>query len=216
MLGKKNKNKEVIEFLKKNPNFFIDQPLVLDQLNFPKFLNINKEKKVISFKDWIINKLRQQKKKLIENAEYNYLTQKKIHIAVTEVLKKKNKKDFFSYINKDLPIYFQLELINIVLSNRPLCEKNNLIFLDIDKAQKIYSSKNHFIMDAVENKIDLYKELKKKIVSNAIFSLDIPKLKSFPLLVFGSNDKHFVSNRAYDLILFFSKIVEYKLQELFK
>ena len=103
-----------------------------------------------------------------------------------------------------------------MLSNKTLCQKNNLIFLDINKAQKIYSSKNHFIMDAVESDIDLYKGLKKKIVSNAIFSLDIPKLKSFPLLVFASNDKHFVSNRAHDLILFFSKIVEFKLKELFK
>lgn len=216
MLGKKIKNKDVIEFLKKNPNFFIEEPLVLEQLNFPKFLNINKEKKVVSFKDWIISKLRQQKKRLIENAEYNYLTQKKIHIAITEVLKKKNKNDFFRYINKDLPIYFQLELINLVVSHKSLCEKNNLIYLDLNKARKIYSSKNHFIMDAVESDIDLYKGLKKKIVSNAIFSLDIPKLKSFPLLVFASNDKHFVSNRAHDLILFFSKIVEFKLKELFK
>ena len=70
-------------------------------------------------------------------------------------------------------------------------------------------------MDAVDDRSILYKNLKKKIHSNAIFSLNIESLNSFPLLIFASADKHFLSNRAYDLILFLSKIIRFKLEKLF-
>ena len=36
-----------------------------------------KVKNVVSFKDWLIENLRGQKKDLINNAKYNYLTLKK-------------------------------------------------------------------------------------------------------------------------------------------
>jgi len=39
-------------------------------------------------------------------------------------------------------------------------------------------------------------------------------LNFLPLLIFASADKHFVSNRAYDLILFLSKIIQFKLGKL--
>ena len=71
-------------------------------------------------------------------------------------------------------------------------------------------------MDAVDDSSGLYNSSNNKIISNAIFSFDKKLLSDFPLLVFGSYDKHFISNRAYDLILFLSSIVEYKLIELNK
>ena len=70
-------------------------------------------------------------------------------------------------------------------------------------------------MDAVDDQKILYKNAKKKIYSNAIFSLDIKSLDFFPLLIFASTDEHFVSNRAYDLILFLSKIIQFKLGKLY-
>jgi hypothetical protein len=69
-------------------------------------------------------------------------------------------------------------------------------------------------MDAVDNKSPIYNKLDKVINSNAIFSLDLSLLKDFPFLFFGSKDKHFVSHRAYDLILFLSIIIQIKLKEL--
>ena len=71
-------------------------------------------------------------------------------------------------------------------------------------------------MDEVDNGTILYKNKKKKIYSNAIFSLNIKSLHFFPLLIFASTDKHFVSNRAYDLILFLSKMIQFKLEKLYK
>ena len=50
--------------------------------------------------------------------------------------------------------------------------------------------------------------------SNAIFSIDPEVFESPLLLVFGSKNDHFLSNKAFDLIYFLSKIIEEKLYGL--
>ena len=212
MLSKKIKIEDIEKFLSENPSFFIEHPQILQSLKFPSLKKNNSiGNKVVSFKDWLINNLRFEKEGLIENAKYNYLTQKKIHQAVISIINKNNLKEFLKYLNIELPKLFHLEIINIVCTKKELSSKYNLIFLEEKEVDKYYRLNNHFIMDAVDDQKILYKNAKKKIYSNAIFSLDIKSLDFFPLLIFASTDKHFVSNRAYDLILFLSKIIQFKL-----
>tara|TARA_B100001540_G_C15521541_1_gene512696 strand:- start:9 stop:659 length:651 start_codon:yes stop_codon:yes gene_type:complete len=216
MLSKKIKIKDIEKFLSENPNFFIEQPQILEGLKFPSLKKNNGlENKVVSFKDWLINNLRFEKEGLIENAKYNYLTQKKIHQAVISIINTNDLKEFFNYLNNELPKLFHLEIVNVVCTKKELSSKYNLIFLEEKEVDKTYRLNNHFIMDAVDDRSILYKNITKKIYSNAIFSLNIKSLKFFPLLIFASTDKHFVSNRAYDLILFLSKIIQFKLRKLY-
>ena len=216
MLGKKIKIEDIEKFLSENPNFFVDKPQILKGLNFPVLKKNNSlGNKVVSFKDWLINNLRFEKEGLIENAKHNYLTQKKIHQAAISIINKNNLIEFFKYLNSELPKLFHLEIVNVVCTKKELSLKYNLIFVEREDVDKNYHLNNHFIMDAVDNQNILYKNSKKKIYSNAVFSLNIDSLSFFPLLIFASNDKHCVSNRAYDLILFLSKIIQFKLGKLF-
>ena len=215
MLGKKIKIKDIEKFLSENPNFFVEQPQVLDGLKFPSLKKSNGlGNKVVSFKDWLINNLRFEKEGLIENAKYNYLTQKKIHQAVISIIQKNNLKEFFNYLNNELPKIFNLEVVNIGCTKKELSSKYNLIFIEEKDIDKNFRLNKHFIMDAVDDRTLLYNNIKKKIYSNALFSLNIKSLDYFPLLIFASVDKHFVSNRAHDLILFLSKVIQYKLEKL--
>ena len=216
MLSKKIKIEDIEKFLSENPSFFIEHPHILQNLKFPSLKKDNSSgNKVVSFKDWLINNLRFEKEGLIENAKYNYLTQKKIHQAVISIINKNNLKEFLKYLNIELPKLFHLEIINIVCTKKELSSKYNLIFLEQKEVDKYYRLNNHFIMDAVDDRKILYKNFKEKIYSNAIFSLNIKSLDFFPLLIFASTDKHFVSNRAYDLILFLSKVIQFKLGKIF-
>ena len=214
MLSKKIKVADVERFLEENPDFFIQNPKILEKLKFDS-LKKDKEKNIISFKDWLIENLKGQKDDLIKNAKHNYLSLKKVHEVILEMVCIKESDLFFSYLNTKMPTFFKLELINLVCIKKSLSDKFNLIFLDADEVNKIYHSKNHLVMDAVAEDSIIFKELKKKVYSNAIFSLDKKITKFFPFLIFGSKDRHFIDNRAYDLILFLSKIIEIKLGEFF-
>ena len=211
MLTKKINKKQVEEFLLRNPDFFCESPNILSKLNFPARKD-DKTRKVISFKDWMINNLKLEKEEIINNAKHNFFTQQKIHKAVINIIEKNKEKDFFYYLNKELPNFFDLSVINLISSNTKLCEDFNLIYLPSEDINKIYNSKNFLLMDAYDSTLGIFDE--EKIYSNAIFSLDDDSLNEKMLIFFGSGDNRFITNRAYDLIFFLSKIIEQKLKEI--
>ena len=99
MIKKKIKDKQVLVFLENNPDFFVENIEILDKINFPidSMKLQNKDKNIITFKDWIIENLKNTQKNIIDNARYNFFTQKKIHKSVVEILKKDNKSEFFDF-----------------------------------------------------------------------------------------------------------------------
>lgn len=214
MIKKKIKKNQILDFLEQNPNFFIENQDILSKINFPLVQRKNNEShKVISFKDWIIFNLKKVQRKIIENAKYNFVTQTKVHRVVLEIIKKKNFSKLITLLIKELPKTFELEIVSIVTSDLKISEKFNLIYKTKESIDKIYGDKNRLVMDAVENETNIF-ETKNKIYSNAIFSLDKGIFKSESLLVYGSKDKHFIDNSAYDLIYFLSKVLQEKLIQL--
>ena len=215
MIRKKIKNEQVLDFLEKNPDFFINNPNALEKINFPLKYNAeyNDKSKVVPFKDWIIENLKGVQKNIIENAHHNFLTQQKIHKSVIEILRIDNVKDVFVFLKDGLPSKFDLEIINIVTSNKIISKNYNLIYKNEETIKKVYGKRNQLIMDAVDNQLKIFEDFNQDIYSNAIYSLGHEFFESSSLLVFGSKDKHFLNNKAYDFILFFSNIVQEKLKQ---
>ena len=149
MLTKKIDKKQVEDFLMKNPDFFCDSPAILAKLNFP-VKEESGDKNIVSFKDWMINTLKNQRKQIIENAKHNYFTQKKIHESILNIIKLTNIKDFIFFLNNDFKKNFDLELVSFMCSNEQICKKYNLHYLAESKIEKIYNCKNSLVMDAVD------------------------------------------------------------------
>ncbi|MBS91721.1 MAG: hypothetical protein CMM95_01525 [Rickettsiales bacterium] len=216
MLSKKISLKQVEEYLRNNPDFFLNNPDILNSMKFP--LSSNKEcnetnNQVISFKDWLINNLKDKQKSIIENAKHNYFTQKKVHDAVISIIFK-GKKDLFEFINNELPSFFDLAIINVITSKEDVSKEYGLIYASEEKINKVYNNNESLIMDAADESLGFYDEMNLKIYSNAIFSLKKEIFNSQSLLVFASKDRQFLTNRAFDLILFLSKIVQQRMKEL--
>ncbi len=215
MIKKKIKNEQVVDFLEKNPDFFINNPNTLKKVNFPikKNEEFDEKSKVVPFKDWIIESLKNVQKNIIDNARHNFLTQQKIHESVIDILRIDNVKDLLIFIKDVLPSKFNIEVINIVTSNKTISIKYNLIFKNEIIINKVYGKKNQLIMDAVDNQLKIFEGSNQEIYSNAIYSLGQEFFSIPSLLVFGSKDKHFLNNKAYDFILFFSNVVQEKLKQ---
>lgn len=209
MILKKINNKHIEEYLQNNSDFFIKNPALLDKLEFP---SASKEKtsKIVSFKDWIIGNLKNKQKDFIETAKHNYITQTKVHESIIHLLRQKNIKDFFNFLNTDLTKLFEVEIISLVTSEKKFSEKYGQIFLNEKKINLIHRNDKNLILDATDESYNLYDNLEVKIYSNAIFSLDKFILGSPALLVFGSKTNHFIGKKAYDLIRFFSLVFENK------
>ena len=215
MLSKKISIRQVEDYLKNNPDFFLNNPDLLNSMQFPlssdKEYN-QKDKQVVSFKDWLINNLKDKQKNIIENAKHNYITQKKVHEAIISFIIKE-KDQLFEFIKNELPSFFDLATINIITSRKDISKDYGLIFANEENISKVYKNDDFLIMDAVDESLGFFDAIDKKIYSNAIFSLKTEIFNSESLLVFASEDRQFLSNRAFDLILFLSKIIEQKLRE---
>ena len=77
--------------------------------------------------------------------------------------------DLFLFIRDQLPKTFNLEIVNLVTSNKSFSEKYSLIFKDEITIEKIYGKKNQLIMDAVDKELKIFDKSENKIYSNAIF-----------------------------------------------
>ena len=112
-----------------------------------------------------------------------------------------------------MPVEFDLEVIGIISSDQEITNKYNLIYKRKELIEKIYGKENQLIMDAVDKKLELFCDFDKEIYSNAIFSLNTTFFKETSLLVFGSSNKHYLTNKAYDLLSFFSNVIQEKLNQ---
>ena len=91
-----------------------------------------------------------------------------------------------------------------------MCKDFDLIYLKSENLKRIYNSKNFLLMDAYDNKLGIFEE--KKFIRTLFFSIDENCISEQVLLFFGSEDNRFITNRAYDLIFFLSKIIEQKIK----
>ena len=215
MILKKINDKQVEKFLCENTDFFIRNPSLLNSIKFPSnILDGGKESKIISFKDWIIENLKIKQKNFIETAKHNYITQQKVHESIINLIRIKTLDELFQYINKELTNIFEIEVISVVSSDNEFTNKYKQIYIEREKIDSIYGKANQLIMDAVDNDIGIFENVKTKIYSNAIFSLRTDILNHKFVLVFGSTTKHFLTNKAFDLINFFSLVFEEKLRSL--
>ena len=100
------------------------------------------------------------------------------------------------------------------LSDKNFTQKFDLIFKDEKTIRQVFDCNKYLILDAVDENLNLFSDCDSKIYSNAIFSFDKDVLNSPMLLVYGSIDNHFLSNKAFDLIFYLSKIIEKKIIDL--
>ena len=214
MIKKKLSEKNVENFLLENPDFFINNYQLLNKLSFPSEKSPKEQTKVISYKDWIIQSLKRKQKNIIDTAKYNFFTQKKVLECSLKILKIEELKRFLNFVCNECPRIFDLEVINIISCDKNFTQKFDLIFKDEKTIRQVFDCNKYLILDAVYENLNLFSDCDSKIYSNAIFSFDKDVLNSPMLLVYGSIDNHFLSNKAFDLIFYLSKIIEKKIIDL--
>ena len=213
MIKKKYDKKKILDYLKNNPNFFVDNPFLLDDLNFPRIVS-NVEKNVISFKDWIISGLRKKQKKIIQNAEYNYFNQKRVYEAILLLMEIDNLKSLLDFTTKKLAKKLFIDSIQVVSSSKSILKYGGKHIRE-DILNSIFSKNQYLLMDAVDDKLEIFSS-ESEIYSNAIFLLEKKIFDSSFIIAFGSKEKLFINNKGSELIIFLSKVFEKKCIQLIK
>ena len=208
----------VINYLKKNKDFFIRYPDLTKQLNFP--LKDKGSDKVIDLDAYRYKKISQenidlqnQMTKILLAGKSHIATQKRILKSSIKILNSKTITKVINVILADFKTLLSCDVINCFSTNESI---------NISDVQKIDNkiAKSYFKEQLITNLnqnpkgILLYFPNKSKIVKSYIL-LKIKMGESLLIIAMGSKDhEKFTPDQQVDLIEYLIKVIEIKINQL--
>jgi len=213
----KNSSEElVINYLKKNKNFFIKYPELIKELHFP--LKDKGSDKVIDLDTYRYKKiseqnidLQNQMTKILIAGKNHQTAQKRILKSTLRILNTKTLSKLIDVIINDLKSILACDVVNCFTSNNTL-KIDNLNKIDSRIVQSYFKNNSLTNLNQNPKGILLYFPNKSKLIKSYIL-LKIIYDNSYLIVAMGSKNKeNFTSDMQVDLVEFLIKIIEIKLK----
>ena len=219
MIDKNDKNSAeelVINYLKKNKNFFIKHPEITKELNFS--LNDDSSNKIVNLDAYRLKKISQDNIKLqnqmtqILLAGKNHLiSQKRILKASIKILSCKSIDKIISVILIDFKSLLGCDVINCYSTDSENDNKN-LQKINLRLANSYFKEELKTNLDQNPKGVLVYFPNNSKLVKSYIL-LKININKNIYVIVMGSKDPYkFSANQQVDLIDYLVRIIEFKFK----
>jgi uncharacterized protein YigA (DUF484 family) len=207
----------VINYLKKNKNFFIKYSNLIREMNFP--LNDNGSSKVIDLDAYRYKKISQenidlqnQMTEILLAGKSHVITQKRILKSSLKILNCKSINKVIGVILADFKILLGCEIINCFSTNNAP-SINNVQQIDARIAKSYFKEKSITNLNQNPKGVLLYFPNNSKIIGSYIL-LKINMGDKFLIIAMGSkNIKKFSPNQQVDLIEYLIKVIEIKLKK---
>jgi len=208
--------KLIVNYLKKNKNFFIKHPELTKQLNFQ--LNDNGSDKIIDLEAYRYKKISQsnidlqnQMTEILLAGKSHINTQKKILKSSINILNSKSVDKVINVILADFKILLDCDLINC-FSTDDVKYIKDVQKIDIKIARSYFKDKSIINLSQNPKGILLYFPNKSKIIKSYIL-LKVNISDNFFVIALGSKDiKKFSPDQQVDLVEYLVKIIEIKIK----
>ena len=210
--------KQIINFLKKNKNFFIKNSDLIKDLNFP--LSDNSSDKVVDLEAYRYKKISQQNidlqnqmTKVLIAGKSHLNAQKRILKSTIRILNIKTLPRLMSLIKNDLKIILGCDEMNCFITSEDL-KIDGLIQIDSKIALSYFKNKSLTNLNQNPKGLLLFFPNKSSIVKSYIL-LKINFNKDIIVLAMGSKDNtKFTVDMQTDLVEYLIKIIEINLMNL--
>ena len=207
--------KQIINFLKKNKNFFIKNSELVNELNFPNL--DNSSDKVIDLEAYRYKKISQQNidlqnqmTKVLLAGKSHLNAQKRILKSTIRILNVKSLPKLISLIKNDLKIILGCDDMNCFVTNENI-RAENLSLLDVKIANSYFKNKIVTNLNQNPKGLLLFFPNKSAMVKSYIL-LKIKFHEDNIILAMGSKDKNkFTIDMQTDLVEYLIKIIEINL-----
>ena len=209
------REKEIINFLKKNKNFFIKNSELVNELNFPNL--DNSSDKVIDLEAYRYKKISQQNidlqnqmTKVLLAGKSHLNAQKRILKSTIRILNIKSLPKLIGLIKNDLKIILGCDEMNCFITNENVSVEN-LSQLDTKIANSYFKNKMVTNLNQNPKGLLLFFPNKSAMVKSYIL-LKIKFHEDSIILAMGSKDKNkFTADMQTDLVEYLIKIIEVNL-----
>ncbi len=208
---------EVLEFLKKNPKFLQSNPQAMEYLLPPK---TNGDKKVKDFQSFMIERLKQDKEKvvntartLIDNARSNMNNQQRIQNVILRVLEAASFEEFIQIITMDMATMLDTDISVLVVESTgddiPHIHATGIRVVPPGTITKWMGDKSSLLQSNIAGIEVIYGGAYTLVQSQALLRVDISMNTPPAVLAFGSRDPNmFDDGQATDQIAFLARVVE--------
>ena len=207
--------KKIIDFLKKNKNFFIKNSDLVKDLNFP--LSDNSSDKVIDLEAYRYKKISQQNidlqnqmTKVLIAGKSHLNAQKRVLKSTIRILNIKNLPKLIELIKNDLKVILGCDEMNCFITNENV-KAENLAQLDNKIANSYFKNKMVTNLNQNPKGLLIFFPNKSKIIKSYIL-LKVKFGEDIIILAMGSKDKNkFTADMQTDLVEYLIKIIEINL-----
>ena len=220
-LIKQNKKNNIYQYLKENIKFLIENPELLNILEFPS--NWKNKDKIIDFNLQQSKKLQKENKllksiiqEILKTTDENFKSQNKIFNISLQITKSKSFNVFLNILKNNCLKLFDVDFVNIFSNNEDIINKNyeNIIEKITEKKINQFFKDNNFI-NLLNNSNAYYFFFPKQ--KNIIKSFILLKIKinknSYLIISLGSKNKNkFSKKQGSELMAFFINICEQKIK----
>ncbi|MFK7839733.1 MAG: DUF484 family protein [Bdellovibrionales bacterium] len=210
--------KDIIDFLKDNPNFFDENPDAFDAL-IPEKKRARRGQPA-DFQAYMIDRLKTDReevientREVIENSRANMNNQQRVHAAVLRLLESQNFEDFVHTITMDLANILDVDISVLVVEadgeNIPHVNANGVRIIPAGTTDKWMEDKPVLLQDNISGSEAIFGGGATLVQSQILLRVDISLDTPPAILAFGSRDPNaFSDGQATDQILFLARVIE--------
>ncbi len=210
-------DKDVITFLKENPDFLNKNPKLLQTLTPPA---ADKGRGVVDFQQFMLERLKTDKKdavtrqhEIIEMSRSNMNTQARVHACIIRMLDARSFEEFIETVTHEVGVILDVDIITLVIEAAgkeiPHVGLSGVRVVEKGVIDHFLGGKDVHLQSECRGHELIYGGGAGLVHSQALLKLNISPLAPNGIIAFGSrNPKTFVDGQATDLVGFLAAVVE--------
>tara|TARA_B100000029_G_scaffold370993_1_gene364901 strand:+ start:1206 stop:1871 length:666 start_codon:yes stop_codon:yes gene_type:complete len=208
---------QIINFLKKNKNFFLDHQDLLNELNFPnqikttnKIVDLNAYRSLKIKKEY--EKLKQQITELLKAGSSNLNSQKRILKTSLRVLNTKSLAKLIDVIVNDFGTLLACDIVNCYFTSNTINHKSIRV-INNKLTYNFFNEKPQTYLNQNPRGISIFFPNKTNIIKSYILLKIIYKSDRFILAMGSKNSQKFTKDQKVDLLEYLIQVTQIKLTQ---
>ncbi|SCA57753.1 putative Site-specific tyrosine recombinase XerC [Candidatus Terasakiella magnetica] len=203
-------NQDVVDYLQKNPDFFVQNTALLEVLELPARYS---GEQIVDLQHEALKRLRARQDMLVDNSRSNMSVQIATHEAVLAMMEARTLDEFIGIVQDEVPILLDIDMAAVALEGAvetiDMSAEGMPVLLPTGEVQKRLGDDDVSLIGCVETGDHLFGAARDLVRSVAIARLYPSETMPAGLLILGARDENtFNPHQGTDLITFMARVAE--------
>ncbi|NVJ92701.1 MAG: DUF484 family protein [Methylocystaceae bacterium] len=205
----------VIKYLRKNPDFFVHNPALLEVLELPARYS---GERIVDLQYEALKRLRAKQDVMVDTSRSNMSVQMATHEAILAMLEARSLDEFISIIQDEVPILLDIDMAAVALEGAvdsiDMSADGMPVLLPTGEVEKRLGDDDVSLMAHVEAGDPIFGAARDLVNSVAIARLYPSDVMPAGLLILGARDENtFNPHQGTELITFMARVAEILIEK---